>query len=77
MTLGRYNFACSNLGRGQITSRSPADLKVILDATPGEIGKRTLKHVNQRRQAIIYAIQSDETIRNAPRSEQEKSTPYV
>ena len=28
---------------------SPTDLKVFLDATPEEIGKSTLKHVNQRR----------------------------
>ena len=31
-----------------MTSRSRMDLKVILDATPEHIGKRTMKHVNQR-----------------------------
>ena len=46
------------------------DLKVILDATPEEIGKRTLKHVNQRLYVIIYAIQSGKRIRDAPCSEQ-------
>ena len=33
LTLGRYTLARSNFGRGQLTSRSPMDLKVILDAT--------------------------------------------
>ena len=44
MTLGRYNLACRNFGRGQITSRSPMDLNVILYVTP-----EWIRQVNQRR----------------------------
>ena len=43
------------------------DLK---DATPEQIRKRTIKHVNQSLQAIIYAFQSGKRIRDAPCSEQ-------
>ena len=39
------------------------DLKVILDATPEEIGKRTIKHVYQCLKVKIYAFQSGGTIR--------------
>ena len=46
------------------------DLKIILDATYEHTEKLMIKHVNQRRQAIIYAIQSGETIRDAPYSKQ-------
>ena len=69
MTLGRYNFACSNLGRGQITSRSPMDLKVILDATPEHMKELTIKHVNQRLQVIIHAFQPGGAIREVSNSE--------
>ena len=42
------------------------DLKVILDATPGDIEKRILKHVDQCLCAIIFALQSVATIREVP-----------
>ena len=45
------------------------DLKVILDVTPEPIGKRTIKHVNQCLQAIIYAFESGGTIRDVLHSE--------
>ena len=41
------------------------DLKVILDAISENMEKLTIKHVNQRLQVIIYAIQSGGTIRDA------------
>ena len=69
MTLGQYNLARSNVGRGQITSKSRKDLKVILDATPEHMEKLVIKHVNQRLFVIIYSFQSGERIRDAPRSE--------
>ena len=53
------------------------DPKVILDATPEHIGKRTIKLVNQRRQAIIYAFQSGERIRDALRPKGRKNNPYT
>ena len=45
------------------------DLNVILDVIPEYMERLTVKHVNQRRCVIIYAFQSGERIRGAPRSE--------
>ena len=45
------------------------DLKVILDATPEHIGKRTIKHVNQRRLSNILcvSVRRNDSRRIAPR----------
>ena len=53
------------------------DLKVILDANPEHIEKRTLKHVNQCLCTIIYAFQSGGTIRDVSKLECRQSTPYT
>ena len=53
------------------------DLKVILDIIPEIMEKLTVKQVNQRCCVIIYAFQSGERTRGAPRSESEKSTIYT
>ena len=45
------------------------DLKVILDATPERIGKRTIKHVNQRRLSdnLCISVRRIDSRRIAPR----------
>ena len=53
------------------------DLKVTLDAISEYMEKLTIKHVNQRLQVIIYAIQPGGTIRDALRPKGRKSTPYA
>ena len=70
-------MASSNFGRGQITSRSKKDLKVILDAISGYMGKLTIKHVNQHLCVIIYAIQSGGTIGEALRPKRAEKVPLT
>ena len=53
------------------------DLKVILDATPERMKELAIKHVNRCLFAIIYAIQSGGTIRDALRPKGGKSTPHT
>ena len=53
------------------------DLKVIFDVIPEHMEKLTVKHVNQRRCEITYAIQSGEKIRQALHPKGRKSTPYM
>ena len=53
------------------------DLKVILDATHDHIEKLMIKHVSQRLQVIIYAIQPGGTIRDALRPKGRKRNPHT
>ena len=68
-------MAYSNFGRGQITSKSKKDLKVILDAISGYMEKLTIKHVKQHLCVIIYTIQSGGTIGEALRPKRAEKYP--